>query len=97
MAQFHVYRLPGGQLVMDLQSDLIDPPTRVVAPLFALSEGPPRFPRMEPVFVIGDEPHALHTGEMAALPRQLLTRSIVDLSSEEDAIRRALDMVFSGF
>ncbi len=36
MAQFHVYRVPGDRLVLDLQTDLIETGTRVVAPLIPL-------------------------------------------------------------
>jgi len=42
MAQFQVYRVPGGRLVLDLQTDLIDTGSRVVAPLVPTSSGPSR-------------------------------------------------------
>ena len=98
MAQFHVYRLPGGPLVIDLQSDLIQTPSRIVAPL--IPEGPelPAIPRLEPVFEVEGERLALHTGEMAAVPAGLVVGApVADLSGEDYAIRRALDMLFVGF
>jgi toxin CcdB len=98
MAQFRVYRLPGGPLVLDLQCDLIDTGTRVVVPLIPVAEGPKPLTRLEPVFEIDGAPHALHTAEMAAV-RSALMRDppVADLADQDYAIRRALDTVFSGF
>ncbi len=98
MAQFRVYRLPGGPLVLDLQSDLIATPTRVVAPLLPPDGAAPAFTRLEPVFEIGGERLALHTGELAAVPAKLLAGPpVADLSARGYEIRGALDMLFSGF
>lgn len=98
MSQFQVYRLPGGNLVLDLQTDLIDPGTRVVAPLIPLTTGPRPMTRMEPVFEIGDVPYALHTAELAAIPERMLRATpVADLTRFDHQIRGALDMVFSGF
>ena len=66
MAQFQVYRLAGGRLVLDLQTDLIDTGSRVVAPLIVVSTGPRVIGRLEPVFEVNGEDHALHTAEIAA-------------------------------
>ena len=98
MAQFQVYRVAGGRLVLDLQTDLIDTGSRVVAPLIPVSEGPEVIGRLEPVFRIQGEDHALHTAEMAAIPSALLRgQPVADLSGSDYEIRGALDMVFSGF
>ncbi|WP_109468078.1 CcdB family protein [Albibacillus kandeliae] len=98
MAQFHVYRLPDGTLVLDLQSDLIRTGTRVVAPLLPVTEDLRPITRLEPVFHIEGEPMALHTGEMAAIPERLVSSGpVMDLTSEDYTIRRALDLVFVGF
>ena len=98
MAQFHVYRAPGGRLVLDLQTDLIDTGSRVVAPLFLAASGPRAIGRLEPVFMINGEEHVLHTAEMAAIPSALLKGApVADLSRADYEIRAALDMVFSGF
>jgi len=98
MAQFQVYRLAGGRLVLDLQTDLIDTGSRVVAPLIVVSTGPKIIGRLEPVFEVNGEDHALHTAEMAAIPSALLRgQPIADLSGSDYEIRGALDMVFSGF
>lgn len=98
MAQFHVYRLPGGRLALDLQSDLIETGTRVVAPLIAEADGPRAFTRLEPVLEVGGVRHVLHVAEMAAVPAALLKGApVADLTAEDYRIRGALDMVFSGF
>ena len=98
MAQFHVYRVTGGQLVLDLQTDLIQTGTRVVAPLVPLASGPKAIGRLEPVFEIEGAAYALHTAEMAAIPSAFLkSDAIADLSASDYEIRGALDMVFSGF
>jgi toxin CcdB len=98
MAQFQVYRVPGGRLVLDLQTDLIDTGSRVVAPLIHAAAGPKAIGRLEPVFEIEGEPHVLHTAEMAAIPSGLLKGPpVADLCGSDYEIRGALDMVFSGF
>lgn len=97
MAQFHVYRLPDGMAVLDLQTDLIETGTRVVAPLLPVTLDLPAIRRLEPVFELGEVPLALHTAELAAVPAHLLTVSVADLREHQDTIRAALDMVFSGF
>lgn len=98
MAQFHVYRVPGGGLVLDLQTDLIETGTRVVATLVPVASGPKVIGRLEPVFDIEGIAHVLHTAEMAAIPSALLkTPLVADLSRFNYEIRGALDMVFSGF
>lgn len=98
MAQFQVYRLDGERLVLDLQTDLIDTGSRVVAPLISVLTGPSVIGRLESVFDIQGKDHALHTAEMAAVPTALLRgQPIADLSGYDYEIRGALDMVFSGF
>ena len=84
--------------MLDLQTDLIDTGSRVVAPLIPVSEGPRVIGRLEPVFEVQGEDHALHAAEMAAIPSALLKgQPIADLSGSDYEIRGALDMVFSGF
>ncbi len=98
MAQFQVYRVTGGELVLDLQTDLIDTGSRVVAPLIKVSSGPKVIGRLEPVFEVNGEDYALHTAEMAAIPSTLLRgHPIADLSAFDYEIKGAIDMVFSGF
>ena len=98
MAQFRVYRLPGGRLVLDLQPDVVGIPTRVVAPLEPPSPALRPFTHLEPVFEIEGGRLALHAGELAAVPARLVSgEPVADLRCEDYAIRRALDMLLSGF
>ncbi|EDM72270.1 putative CcdB-like protein [Roseobacter sp. AzwK-3b] len=98
MAQFHVYRVLGDRLVLDLQTDLIETGTRVVAPLIPVSSGPKPIGRLEPILKIEGVPCVLHTAEMAAIPSSLLKgEPVADLTASDYEIRGALDMVFSGF
>ena len=68
MTQFQVYQVSSGRLVLDLQTDLLDSGSRVVAPLIPISAGPRVIGRLEPVFEIEGDAHALHTAEMAVIP-----------------------------
>lgn len=98
MAQFHVYRVPGGRLVLDLQTDLIETGTRVVAPLVPATAGPKAIGHLEPVFEIDGAAHVLHTAELAAIPSALLkSPPVANLSRFDYEIRGALEMVYSGF
>jgi len=98
VAQFRVYRLPGGALVLDLQSDLVETGTRAVAPLVPATAALAPITRLEPVFEIEGARLALHTGELAAVRAGLLRgKPVADLSEADYAIRGALDMLFSGF
>ena len=98
MAQFLVYRLPDGALVLDLQTDLIRTGARVVAPLLPVTDAMPAITRLEPVFEIDGRQWALHSGELAAIPERLLRGPpVADLRDADYAIRGALDMLFSGF
>ena len=46
---------------------------------------------------VRDEPMVLSVGELFSIERSLLKATKGSLSEHEDAIRRALDRVFSGF
>ena len=96
--QFHVYRITGNRLVLDLQSDIPPLPTRVIAPLIPESPELKAISILEPIFEIEGRRHVLHTGELVAAPASVLRGApVADLRSGEYEIRRALDLLFSGF
>jgi toxin CcdB len=96
--QFCVYRLRDRRLILDLQSNLVATPTRVVAPLIPARQDLEAMSVLEPIFEIEGERLALHTGELAAVPAKLVAGPhVIDLGEHDYAIRRALDMLFSGF
>ncbi len=96
--QFRVYRITGDRLVLDLQSGIPSLPTRIVAPLVPESPVLKAISILEPVFELEGRRHVLHSGELAAVPASILNSApVADLSAREYEIRRALDMLFSGF
>lgn len=73
MAQYEVFRLPDGRLIVDMQASYLSSlPTRMAAPLVPTDKGPTPLSHLEPVFVVDGVLCALHIGEMAAIPRGLL-------------------------
>ena len=99
MAEFRVHPLRGGGgLVVDVQSDLLDPfETRVVVPLLDLEHAPRAPRRLNPILEVDGRPMILATHLIAALPRAELGLPTGSLAHERDAIRTALDMLFTGF
>ena len=96
--QFRAYRVHGLGLILDLQTDLIDLPSRVVAPLVALAGGPRPLTRLEPVLQVDGVPHVLRASQLLTVPRKLAAgQPVADLRDQDYAIRGALDMIFSGF
>lgn len=94
--QYDIYRLAGDVLVVDLQSDLIDIGTRVVAPLVLKTARPVPLPTLEPMVLFNGHPHLILVSEMTAISARHLGPAIGDLRREEYMIRRAVDMVFTG-
>lgn len=85
-------------LIVDLQSNLTEIGSRVVAPLRPVERHIRNFTRLEPIFQIEGRPHALHVGELAAIPARLVEGDpVANLSERDYEIRGALDMLFSGF
>ncbi len=99
MARFDVYRMHGTDgFLIDLQSDYMDwITTRVVAPLVPLERAPMQGKHLNPVFPIDGREYLMVTQSMAAVPTNALGEVISNLSAQQDAITRALDMVFQGF
>ena len=81
---------------MDLRSDHVGRPGRVVAPLSDAEGGPPP-KRLEPALVVDGRRVVPRTGALLAVPAPLgAGRSAADLTGEREAIRRALDIPFVG-
>lgn len=95
-----VYRLPRGVLVVDVQSDLLNPTsTRVVVPFVAATELAGAQPgRLTPVFEVDGQRVMLLPLQMAAIPlRELGQRPVRILTeSEAYAVRGALGVLFEG-
>ena len=97
MAQFDVYRLAAGMLVVDLQTDLIGlDATRIVAPL--REEGThARFPGLTPSVEIEGRRWIVRLQELAAVPGAELRVRIGSVAALRDELKRGLDILIDGF
>ena len=96
MAQFDVYRLKSGQLVVDLQTDLIGiDASRLVAPLRDARRYT-AFPGLTPSVEMAGEAWIVRTQELAAIPGVELTDPIGSLAAHRDGLKRALDILIDG-
>lgn len=96
MAQFDLYRLEGGQLVVDLQTDLIGiDASRIVAPLRDAGRYT-AFPGLTPSVEIDGEKWIVRVQELAAVPGSELREPVGSLGGYRDALKRALDILIDG-
>lgn len=97
MAQFDLHRLPGGTLVVDLQTDLIGlDATRLVAPL--RREGAyARFPGLTPLVEIEGGRWIVRLQELAAVTSAELGVPVGSLARMRDDLKRGLDILIDGF
>ncbi|MBP7002532.1 CcdB family protein [Amaricoccus sp.] len=99
MAQYDVYRLADGRLVVDMQaSSLAALPTRMAAPLTPTDQGPTPLSHLEPICVVDGVACALRVGEMAAIPRSFFSGApVATLAGDAYRITKAIDFLFTGF
>ena len=99
MAKFDVYRLKqGGSYVLDCQADLLsDLNTRLVVPLLPISEAPKPAMRLNPILAVESERLVMMTQFAASVPTRELGDAVQSLTSEQDAVSAALDMLIIGF
>lgn len=96
MAQFDVFRLKGGQLVVDLQTDLIGIETsRIVAPLREAGRYA-AFPGLTPKVRVEGRDWIVRMQELAAVPGAELREVVTSLAAHRDALKRALDILVDG-
>lgn len=95
-----IYRLPNGVLVVDVQSDLLNPTnTRVVVPLISSIDLRGSQPgRLTPTLEVEGQKVMLLPLQMAAIPlRELGHRPLRMLTEDEAyAVRGALGVLFEG-
>lgn len=97
MAQFDVYRLADGTLVVDLQTDLIGlDATRIVAPLRdeGLHAG---FPGLTPVVELDGRRWIVRLPQLSAVMGGELGTRVGSVASTRDALKRGLDILIDGF
>lgn len=96
MAQFDVFRLKSGVLVVDLQTDLIGiEASRIVAPLREAGRYA-AFPGLTPKVEIDGVAWIVRVPELAAVPGAELRDPVASLATERDALKRALDILIDG-
>lgn len=96
MAQFDLYRLNGGQLVVDLQTDLIGiDASRIVAPLRDAGRYA-AFPGLTPMVEAEGTAWIVRVQELAAVSAPELNQRIGTLIQHRDALKRALDILIDG-
>lgn len=95
-----IYRLANGVLVVDVQSDLLNPTiTRVVVPLIGAADLRGRQPaRLMPTFEVEGREVMLLPLQMAAVPLRELGREPVRMLSDAEAymVSGALGVLFEG-
>ena len=97
MARFDVFRLPGGALALDCQSELLDHlASRFTIPLIPEDALPGRIPGLHPSFDVEGTMTVMATHLAGAIPARAMKDKVVSLAAQEYVIQRALDML-SGF
>ena len=103
MRQFDVYEAPSdasrriAPYVVVMQSHFLEGlPTILIAPLLRLQERP-AYGEVSVAINFADEELLLSLAELVAVDRGSLRRRQGDVRDHEDAIRRALERVFTGF
>ena len=96
MAQFDLYRLNGGQLVVDLQTDLIGiDASRIVAPLRDAGRYT-AFPGLTPTVEVDGSTWIVRVQELAAVSGAELHEPAGSLAEYRDALKQALDILIDG-
>lgn len=96
MAQFDVFRLNGGLLVVDLQTDLIGiDASRIVAPLREAGRYA-AFPGLTPPVDFDGAQWIVRVQELAAVPGSELRTRAGSLADHRDVLKRALDILIDG-
>jgi toxin CcdB len=96
-AQFDLYRMQGGGLVVVLQNDLLDQlRTRVVAPLVPASSIERVMHSLNPTVTLGEEAYLVLPQLAATLTLAEMGERVGSLSMMHDAIVRAVDALLSG-
>ena len=103
MRQFDVFRNPSERsrttapFVVVLQSHLLSAmPTIVVAPML-IDDGRSAYSETSVSLTFSGERYILSVPELAGVESGRLREAVGSIGAHEDAIRRALDRVFTGF
>jgi toxin CcdB len=96
VAQFDLYRLHDGLLVVDLQTDLIGiNSSRIAAPLRDKGRYA-TFPGLTPTVEVDGQLWIVRVQELAAVPAAELRDRVGSLAHHRNALKRALDILIDG-
>lgn len=97
MARYDVYENPAGGYLLDCQADMFrDLNTRIAVPLLREDAAPKPGQRLNPVFTIEGERHAMVTQYAAAVEVRELGRRVTSLAKFDYEIGNALDLLLTG-
>lgn len=99
MRQYAICQLRGNpdDLVVILQSDLIDEQqTQIVAPLVVAGLFP-RLIRLNPVIRLQNTDYMIVVDQMLSIPTRMIERQIGTAAEKQDEISLALDYLLKGF
>jgi toxin CcdB len=97
MAQYDLYRMPEGGLIVVLQSDLLDEfRTRVVAPLVPAPSVERAVRTLNPTVVLGETTYLVMPQLAATLTLSEMGDKVGSLAVMQDVIVRAVDALLSG-
>lgn len=101
MAQFHVYRNPRATkrdvpFLLDVQSDFVKTPSRIVVPLVRQDRYGPTYDRLNPTAEIEGIPVVASISDLAAIEATELRKPVADLSNRHGEWIAALDFLFAG-
>lgn len=98
MARFDVFRMAGGELVVDCQAELLSHlKTRLVVPLMPPESGPEPIARLNPVMQFEEREVVFYADLAAAVPLRDFRSKAGTLAAEEYRLLAALDMLIVGF
>jgi toxin CcdB len=97
MAQFDLYEGSRGPLLLDCQTDFLAIDTRVVIPLLPRADVAVPVRKLNPILMFEQQEIVLMTQMMTAVRTSALGRRVASLAAEQDRIKAAIDMLFSGY
>ncbi len=96
MARHDVHRLRDGELVVDVQSDLIDGTgSRIVLPLMPPAGMPRPAPRLHPIVTFDGMDHVVASHLISAVPSNVMGPPLGSLRDHADSLTRAIDTLLT--
>ncbi|MEM7711880.1 MAG: CcdB family protein [Pseudomonadota bacterium] len=96
MGRHDVHRLSEGDLVVDVQSDLVNGlGSRAVLPLLARADVPASIVRLHPEVMFDDTSYVVATHLISAVPSHVMGPILGSLAAHSDALTRALDTLIT--